>query len=194
MSERNTLARSLHDLGMGAWFGGSLMGAIALNGVAREWKDDTVGERIASIGWAKWTPVNAMAIAAHLAGAVTLLAANLHRVQYQRGVGASSAAKTAVTAAALAATAYSRSLGKKVEMATSAEPEKAAEAERHPGAREQAERQLRWAQWSIPVLTGLLTVVSALQGEQQRPMEQKRGMMQRAGSMLGTRMRMRMCR
>ena len=28
----DTLARSLHDLGLAAWFGGSLMGAIGLNG------------------------------------------------------------------------------------------------------------------------------------------------------------------
>ena len=28
MSTRNTLIRSMHDLGLAAWFGGSLMGAI----------------------------------------------------------------------------------------------------------------------------------------------------------------------
>src|SRR4051812_21266058 len=34
LSERNTLVRSLHDLGLAAWFGGSLMGAVGLNGAA----------------------------------------------------------------------------------------------------------------------------------------------------------------
>ena len=32
MAQDNTLARSLHDLGLAAWFGGSLMGAVGLNG------------------------------------------------------------------------------------------------------------------------------------------------------------------
>ncbi|MDT5205049.1 MAG: hypothetical protein QOD34_1685, partial [Mycobacterium sp.] len=34
MSTRNTVIRSLHDLGAAAWFGGSLMGAVGLNGAA----------------------------------------------------------------------------------------------------------------------------------------------------------------
>ena len=34
MVQDNTLARSLHDLGLAAWFGGSLMGAVGLNGAA----------------------------------------------------------------------------------------------------------------------------------------------------------------
>jgi hypothetical protein len=28
MAQDNTVARSLHDLGLAAWFGGSLMGAV----------------------------------------------------------------------------------------------------------------------------------------------------------------------
>jgi len=32
----NTVARTLHDLGLAAWFGGSLMGAVGLNGAAAE--------------------------------------------------------------------------------------------------------------------------------------------------------------
>lgn len=184
MSERNTLARSLHDLGLGAWFGGSLMGVVGLNGVAREWEDDTVGNRISSMGWAKWTPVNALGIAAHLAGAVSMLVSDFYRVEHQKGVGASSAIKTMLTAAALGATAYARLLGKKLELATSADPEKAATAEQHPVPTEQAVKQLRWVQWSVPVLTGALTVVSALQGEQQRPMEQKKGMLRKAAAQL----------
>ena len=32
MAQDNTLARSLHDLGLATWFGGSLMGAVGLNG------------------------------------------------------------------------------------------------------------------------------------------------------------------
>ncbi len=34
MAADNTVSRSLHDLGLAAWFGGSLMGAVGLNGAA----------------------------------------------------------------------------------------------------------------------------------------------------------------
>ncbi|MFD3682528.1 hypothetical protein [Streptomyces sp. NPDC058613] len=80
MSERNTVLRSMHDVGLAAWFGGSLMGAVGLNGAAKShsdsWRDNA---RIASIGWAKWTPVNAAAIGAHLVGARGLLAVRRRR-------------------------------------------------------------------------------------------------------------------
>ncbi len=31
-STRNTVIRSLHDVGLAAWFGGALMGAVGVNG------------------------------------------------------------------------------------------------------------------------------------------------------------------
>ncbi|MFC9282254.1 hypothetical protein [Streptomyces collinus] len=75
--------------------------------------------RIASAGWTKWMPVNAAAINAHLYGGSGLLAVNTHRLAKQKGVASSSAAKTVVTAAALAATAYARILGRKIDLACS---------------------------------------------------------------------------
>jgi hypothetical protein len=41
MSERNTVIRSLHDLGLAAWFGGSMAGAVAVNGAAADLPDPT---------------------------------------------------------------------------------------------------------------------------------------------------------
>ncbi|MFE6199327.1 hypothetical protein [Streptomyces sp. NPDC057838] len=181
MSERNTLIRSLHDLGLAAWFGGSLMGAVGLNGAARdEAATQTAADRIASSGWAKWTPVNAAAIGAHLFGGGGLLAVNAHRVATQQGVAASTTAKTVVTAAALAATAWARVLGKKVELASSSDPEDAEQAARNPVDLEKTKRQLAYAQWAVPALTGCLVVLNALHGEQQRPAEQVPGMWERA--------------
>ena len=40
-SNRNTVIRSLHDLGVAAWFGGALMGAVALNGATKDLTDPT---------------------------------------------------------------------------------------------------------------------------------------------------------
>ncbi|MFC7922888.1 hypothetical protein [Streptomyces cinereoruber] len=183
MSERNTLIRSLHDVGLAAWFGGSLMGAVGLNGAARsEGGTEAATDRIASAGWAKWTPVNAAAIAAHLFGSGGLLAVNAHRVAAQQGVAASTAAKTAVTAAALAATAYARVLGKKVELASSPDPQDAEKAATHPVDLDKARRQLTWAQWAVPAFTGCLVVLNALHGEQQRAGQQVAGMWERARS------------
>ncbi|MFC8583023.1 hypothetical protein ACFUGD_00340 [Streptomyces sp. NPDC057217] len=183
MSERNTLIRSLHDVGLAAWFGGSLMGAIGLNGAAREeGATDTATDRIASAGWAKWTPVNAAAIGAHLFGGGGLLAVNAHRVAAQQGVAASTTAKTIVTAAALAATAYARVLGKKVELAASTDPQDTEKAAGHPIDLYKARRHLTWAQWAVPALTGGLVILNALHGEQQRPDEQITGMWERARS------------
>ncbi|MFF9060194.1 hypothetical protein ACF09K_16140 [Streptomyces sp. NPDC014882] len=183
MSERNTAIRSLHDLGLAAWFGGSLMGAVGLNGAARdEGGTEAARDRISSSGWAKWVPVNAAAIGAHLFGGGGLLAVNAHRVATQQGVAASTMAKTVVTGAALAATAYARVLGKKIELASSSAPEDIEKAEKHPIDLNRARRQLAGAQWAVPALTGCLVVLNALHGEQQRPTEQIPGMWERARS------------
>ncbi|MEU0005684.1 hypothetical protein ABZ079_15700 [Streptomyces sp. NPDC006314] len=183
MSGRNTLIRSLHDVGLAAWFGGSLMGAVGLNGAAKdEGATDTAGARIASSGWSKWAPVNAAAIGAHLFGGGGLLAVNAHRVAKQKGVAASTTAKTAVTAAALAATAYARVLGKKIELSSSSDPQDAEKAAQHPVDVDKARRQLACVQWAVPALTGCLVVLNALHGEQQRPFEQLHGMWEHARS------------
>ncbi|MFD3875646.1 hypothetical protein [Streptomyces sp. NPDC058623] len=185
MSERNTVMRSLHDLGLAAWFGGSLMGAVGLNKAARTAVEEpALASRIASIGWAAWTPVNAAAIGAHLVGGAGLLGANSARVAHQSGVGASTIAKTVLTGAALAATAYSRVLGKKIELASSPDSEDQEAAADHPMDLEQAQRHLAMLQWALPALTAGMLVLNALHGEQQRPEQQKAGMLRRAASPL----------
>jgi hypothetical protein len=62
---RNTLSRSLHDLGLSAWFGGTLANAVALNAAAGEAGSASDTGRVANAGWDRWTPVNAAAIVAH---------------------------------------------------------------------------------------------------------------------------------
>ncbi|MFJ2060542.1 hypothetical protein ACIOMM_32055 [Streptomyces sp. NPDC087908] len=181
MSERNTVLRSLHDVGLAAWFGGSLMGAVGLNGAAKDQGDAWQAQaRIASSGWARWTPVCAVAIGAHLIGTSGLLGANAARVAAQKGVAASTLAKTVLTGAALAATAYTRIAGKKIEHAASDDPHDAEKAEQHPLDTGQAQHHLAYAQWAVPALTCGLIVLNALHGEQQRPAQQIHGMWQRA--------------
>ena len=185
MTERNTLVRSVHDIGLAAWFGGSLMGAVGLNGAAAAAKDTIERSHLASVGWAKWTPWNAAAIGAHLAGAYGLLQANKERVATQRGVGASTAAKTALLGASLAVTAYARVLGKKVEKSSPVP----AEGPTDPNAATPADaatamKQEKLAQWAIPALTGGMVVLNALHGEQQRPSQVATGTIQRVKNAL----------
>src|ERR1700712_1940325 len=105
--KRNSISRSLHDLGLAAWFGGTLANAVALNSAAGAASDAKSSGRVANAGWNAWTPVNAVAIGAHLLGSVGQLRGNQDRLFAQKGVGTMSVVKTVLTAGALGATAYS---------------------------------------------------------------------------------------
>jgi hypothetical protein len=176
MSERNTIVRSLHDLGLAAWFGGSLAGAVTVNGAAADIPDPSIRLRVANAGWARWTPVNAIAIAAHLIGGAGLLLANRGRTTAQSGVGASTVAKLVLTGAALGVTAYSRALGKTLQGADGVPVEGGtAPSTTTPPDVAKAQQQLDTCQWLIPALTGGISVMTSLQGEQQRPGQQLSG-------------------
>ena len=180
MAETNSLARSLHDTGLAAWFGGSLMGAIGVNGAAAEVDPPGQRARVANAGWARWTPVNAAAIGAHLLGGAVLTSANKGRVAAQQGVATWTGIKVALTVAALGATAYSRVLGKRIEQAGDVPVEGGTTpSAQTPPEVESAQRQLNLLQWVIPALTGALLVVNARMGEQQRPKEVVSGVARR---------------
>jgi hypothetical protein len=99
--DRTTALRTLRDVGAAAWFGGSLMGASGLNAAA-----DEVGpadrDRVASAGWARWTPIFRVAAASHLLGSVGVLASTRSRGSVL-GLG--------LTTAALGATVGTAKLG-----------------------------------------------------------------------------------
>jgi uncharacterized membrane protein YebE (DUF533 family) len=177
---RNTLSRSLHDLGLSAWFGGTLANAVSLNTAAAEGGSSTDRGAVANAGWDHWTPVNAVAIGAHLVGSVGELIGNKGRVAGQQGVASMTVTKTALTAAALGVTAYSRYVGKKVSQerempaASGTQPENGT-----PPAVAAAQRQLQVLQWAVPALTGALVVVSSFAGEQQRASEARKGVLKK---------------
>jgi hypothetical protein len=171
---RQTLIRSLHDVGLAAWFGGSLFGAVGLNGASKVVSDPSERTKVAAAGWARWAPVNGAAIAAHTVGAVGLLVANSGRVATQSGAGANTLVKTVLTGAALAVTAYSGLQGtkvaKEVPAASGVDPDA-----RTPQDVAAAQKRLKVLQWSIPVLTGTLLVLTSQQGEQQKPSQVLKG-------------------
>jgi hypothetical protein len=176
----NTLSRSLHDVGLAAWFGGTLANAVALNPAAAEADTANGTGRVANTGWNKWTPVNAAAIGAHLAGSVGELVGNRARLAGQSGVASMSLAKTGLTVAALAVTGYSRVLGRRVAQEESVPALAGTEpAASTPDDVVKAQKQLSVLQWAVPVITGALIVVSSLAGEQQRASEVKKGFLAR---------------
>jgi hypothetical protein len=181
MAADNTVSRSLHDLGLAAWFGGSLMGAVGLNGAAAEVEEPKQRLRVANSGWDRWTPVNLAGIAAHVVGGTVLLAANKGRVAGQQGVAQATVAKTALTGAALAATAWSRALGAKLDQAGEGVPVEGGTEPRGdtPEDVAKAQRQLKVLQWVIPALTGAVLVLNARMGEQQRPAQVTGGLLGR---------------
>jgi hypothetical protein len=176
----STVSRSLHDLGLAAWFGGSLMGAVGLNGAAAEVEEPKQRLRVATAGWNRWTPVNLAGIAAHLAGGAVLVGANKGRVASQQGVAQATVVKTALTGAALAATAWSRALGAKLNEAGEVPVEGGTDPSIDtPEDVAKAQRQLKVLQWVIPALTGAVLVLNARMGEQQRPAQVTGGLLGR---------------
>jgi hypothetical protein len=170
MSERNTLVRSLHDVGLATWFGGTLMGAVGLNGATAKATDPTERLRLSSLGWAKWAPVQLTAIIAHGIGGVGLILGNKGRLAGQPEAGTNTTVKLVITGAAAAASLYSgilgATIGKHAEEGGEGVTEPDVKASKKLAA---AQRKQKVMQWVIPALTGTLIVLAAQQGEQQRP-------------------------
>ena len=176
----NTVSRSLHDLGLAAWFGGTLANAVALNRAAGQTRRLSDAGAVTNSGWNAWTPVNAAAIGAHLAGSVGQLLGNRGRVAGQAGVGTMSLVKTGLTVGALGASGYARLLSKKVaELGNVPVEDGTTPSEMTPEPVAKAQRQLTALQWVVPAVTGALVVVSAFAGEQQRPQSVIRGLAHR---------------
>ncbi|WP_309074237.1 hypothetical protein [Paenarthrobacter sp.] len=166
----NLVARSLHDLTAAAWFGGSLMGAIGLNGAAAEAKDPTERTRLSSKGWGKWAPVQTAAFAGHLAADLAIAWENKGRIAKQDSVAANTVYKTVVTLAGAAVTLYAGVVGKKVDELSDEGAEGATEP--RPGASDElkaAQTQLKALQWAIPAFAAWVIVLGAKHGEMQRP-------------------------
>jgi hypothetical protein len=175
----NTVARAMNDMGLAAWFGGSLMGAVGLNPAA-----DSTGRSaaVAEAGWRRWTAVNAVAIGSAAIGGLMLTKDNKARIAGQAGVGSVAATKALLLGAAGAASLYARMLGRRIAhanqdgtpVAGTTEPTNAT-----PPEVGRAQRQLKLMQWVVPALTGATIVVDSRLSEQQRPVEVVRGTLRR---------------
>lgn len=171
MSQRNTLIRSLHDVGIAAWFGGGLMGAVGLNGAAAAARDPKERVRLSSVGWARWAPVQVAAIAIHAIGGAGLIFSNKGRVAVQSETRTNTIVKLVLTVVAAVTTLYSGILGKQI----SDHADEGAEGATEPSssssdALASAQRQQKILQWATPAITLVLIIMGAQQGELQRPL------------------------
>ena len=175
-SNRNTVIRAMHDLGGAAWFGGTLMGAVGVNGGSKDVKDPAERAAVAAAGWARWAPISAAAIGVHLIGGAGLLAANRDRVRAQQGAGTNALIKSVLTAAAIGTTVYSGILGAKIANEAGSAPVEGGTvpSESTPDKVARLQQQQRVLQWVTPALTGGILILGAQQGEQQRASEQIR--------------------
>ena len=164
MTGYSTLVRATHLVTNAAWFGGSLMGAVALNPAAREGDDAEEQAEIADEGWSRWGTVQGAAIGLHLVTGLAIVGDNRHRVAVHRPTTVAVVAKTLLTGAALAASGAAYRLGAEL-------GEVAERADHDPSAAKRARsltRTLRWLQWATPATTGSVLVLDAYLGEQQR--------------------------
>jgi len=176
----NTTSHTIHDIGLGAWFGGSLMGAIALNTAASVIPDPKDRARVVNKAWARWTPVNLAAIGAYVAGGAALMSGNRDRLKTQDGVAKLTMIKLGITGAAFLATGYARVIGQKMISAGDVPVEDGTTStDETPEDITKAQRKLKMLQWAIPAHVGALIAISSRMSEQQRPEEVLPGMAKR---------------
>ncbi|WP_245603705.1 hypothetical protein [Intrasporangium oryzae] len=153
----------MHLLTNAAWFGGSLMGAVALNPAARKGDDAQQQAEIADEGWHRWGPVQGAAIGLHLLSGIAIVADNRRRVAAHPPTTAAVVLKTALTGVAIAASAAAYRLGAELGDAQRADRD----ATTGRTARLLA-RRMETLQWATPAATAGLLALDAYLGEQQR--------------------------
>ena len=159
----STAVRSAHLVSNAAWFGGSLMGAVGLNPASREGDDMRERAEISGTGWERWGPVQGAAVGLHLLSGLAIVADNRRRVLAHPPTTAAVVVKTALTFAAVAASAAAYRFGEQLGEASGQDGRRA-----DPARAEELRQRMSWLQWLTPAATGGLLVLDAYLGEQQR--------------------------
>lgn len=203
MAGDNTLIRSIHDLTQAAWFGGALMGAVAIDEAAATMPDAQSQVRASDAAWTTWQPISTAAIGAHLVTGLGMTYANKGRLAAQSGALRTTAIRTGLTLAAVAAEGCARRLGAKISQhepgaatdtpdtttvgttdtpgTTTVGADDAPDTDSGSDDRDAMRRKLKAAQWSVVGLTGAVIALGARMGEQQRPRTLVRGVAERLG-------------
>lgn len=152
MRDMENIFRTARNVGLAAWFGGSLMGARGVNGAARAAGQTDTSVRFANEAWRRWSPVNLTAVAACVAGEAGLAVSRLRAGRRRDLPVPAAATEAALTAAALTASGYARRLGGELQHRENG----------MPGPRERRTRvRLSRVEWAVPALTGLALVIAS---------------------------------
>lgn len=157
MSIIEPISRSAHDVGLAAWFGGGLMGAVGVNSTARRAEDLSQRHQLAAHPWERWSPVNAAAVALHVAGTAGLLVTDRPR----RGTRRVTGAKLALTGVALGLNVVAERIADKVERQVR-EPGAGGDGQLSSGDLSHLQDQLRVLRWTVTGLTGGALVLDAV--------------------------------
>jgi hypothetical protein len=169
-SKRHTVARAMHDIGLGAWFGGSLMGAIGLDRAASAVADPSDRTRVVNEGWLGWKPIQTAAIGSYLLGSTLLARADRRRKRHQKGLRTATAMKTLFTVGAVGATAWSSSLGRRIQEAGEVPViDGTTPMVETPHEIAETQQRLRMAQWAVPAGAAALIALSSRMDEDTRP-------------------------
>lgn len=184
MSTSELAWRTLHDVGLASWFGGSVFGSVALPREPSQLPTDlhlapaeddghpdqaeSVLAAVEAAAWQRWNPVLAGSMAAHLVGGAGLLAWNWQRHRHQKGVAATTVVKTAVTAAAIGLTIGAVADGVRAERLRK-QAENGGDGPDVRRSQERIEKRMRVVGPLIPATTGALLVLGALETEEQKP-------------------------
>ena len=163
-----TLAHALHDLGGAAWFGGSLMGVVALPSASKAVTDPHDRIEVEGAAWRAWQPIQVAGIAAHLLGGALLTAGNSSRLAFQKGAPTRALVKTAATFAAIGVTAFVAREGARIDEDVPATGSVEPSADT-PEQTAERQRRLQTVRWAVPALTGASLALGSRQGEKQRP-------------------------
>ena len=170
MNSRNTVVRSLHDVGAAGWFGGSLMGAVALNGASRDISDPAERSQIAASRLGPLGPGlrrrDRRACSAAPGCCSPTASADSPRKRRRRehgGQGRAHPRRGGHHRLQRAARRPARPRPRRRDHSRHCRPRAT------PDDVARTQQQLPILQWITPVLTGTLVVLGAQQGEQQRP-------------------------
>jgi hypothetical protein len=184
MSRSELAWRSLHDLGLATWFGGSVFATVAVPHEHEAHEQPSKGgntpaaltEQVQVDSWQRFSPVLTAAMVAHVVGGVGLIAWNRGRHRHQDGVMATTVVKSTLTVAAVALTVGAAVQGTRSERLRH-QAEDGDSSLALADERERIARQLRVIGPLIPAATGVLVVLGALEGEEQRPREMALGLL-----------------
>jgi hypothetical protein len=164
LSLTTTSLRALHDVGLAAWFGGGLMGAVGVNSTARRADNLSDRHQLSAHPWERWAPVNAAAVGAHLVGTAGLFLADRETLAREAGARRSAMVKGGLTAAAVALTVLAERRADLVERQSERSGQGPDEpGNLSPGDFAHAQDELRVLRWAVTGLTGGVLVLGAVQ-------------------------------